>query len=229
MKTLIIDIETAPITKERLDSYISAFEPELMVEGDPDWVEVEADEKPKKGAKKKPKKPKPKVGSKSAKGGLHWLTGQICCVGVLPTDGEPVMFADEDEEVVLVGLYHYLYDAFPYLTVTFNGAEFDLPFIRMRGLLYGLDFSGLLPLEKFSKTHIDIYQVLGGKWVLPAKLAEYCWYFGIEDIDDTGAHVAELFRAGDIEAIVRHCRGDVIATEKLYKKVFPGGKRTKKY
>jgi DNA polymerase elongation subunit (family B) len=225
METLILDIETAPITTERLESYISTFEPELLIQEEPEWVEVEGE--PKK--KKKPKKPKPKVGAKSTKGGLHWLTGQICCVGVKPVGKEPVMFADEDEELVLVGLHEYLTGMYPYITVTFNGSEFDLPFIRMRGLLHGLDFSGLLPLEKFSKTHIDIYQVLGGKWVLPAKLAEYCWYFGIEDIDDTGAHVAELFRAGDIEAIVRHCRGDVIGTEKLYRKVFPGGKKTKKY
>lgn len=227
MTYLIVDIETAPIKTERLDSYIRTFEPELMVEEEPEWEEVEVDESPKKGKKKKPKKPKPKVGSKAAKGGLHWLTGQICCVGVKPIGGDPIIFADEDEEIVLVGLFDYLSSQYPYTMVTFNGAEFDLPFIRMRGLLHGLDFSTLLPLEKFSKQHIDIYQVLGGKWVLPAKLSEYCWYFGIEDICDSGASVAEQFRAGDIEAIANHCRGDVIGTEKLYKKVFPGGKKRK--
>lgn len=224
---IIIDIETAPIKKERLDSYIATFEPELLVEEEPEWVEVETDEKPKKGKKKPKAKKAPKVGSKAAKGGLHWLTGQICCVGVKPIGEEPVMFADEEEEVVLVGLFDYLSSVYPYTMVTFNGTDFDLPFLRMRGLLHGLDFSTLLPLEKFSKQHIDIYAVLGGKWQLPAKLSEYCWYFGINEICDSGASVAEQFAHGDIDAIIRHCRGDVVGTEKLYRKVFPGGKKRK--
>jgi uncharacterized protein YprB with RNaseH-like and TPR domain len=129
----------------------------------------------------------------------------------------------------MAGVYEVLSSEFPFTTVTFNGSEFDLPFLRMRGLLHGVDFAGVLPLEKFSKTHIDIYQVLGGKWVLPAKLAEYSWYFSIDDIVDSGADVARMWADGELDRIANHCRGDVIATEKLYNKIFPGGKKSKRY
>lgn len=225
--SLVIDLETVPIDVDRLDSYIRTFEPSLLIEEEPEWVEVETDEKPKKGRKKaKPKKdPKPK--SKAGSGGLHWLTGRIACVGIKPLGKEPVVLIDEDESVIMAGVYEILADNYPFTTITFNGSEFDLPFLRMRGLLHGVDFSGVLPLEKYSKTHLDLYQIMGGKWVLPAKLAEYAWYFGITDIVDSGADVARMWENGEFDRIANHCRGDVIATEGLYYRIFPGGKKRK--
>jgi uncharacterized protein YprB with RNaseH-like and TPR domain len=56
--------------------------------------------------------------------------------------------------------------------VTFNGQAFDIPFLYMRGLVHGLDFSALLPKEKWFKLHVDLYEHLGGKWGLNAKLDE---------------------------------------------------------
>lgn len=224
---LVLDIETCTISKERLDSFIAKFEP---ASEEPEEID-ESDIKPKKGAKKSKagKSTKAKTKPKSERGGLHYLTGQICVAGVKPFGEEPVMFGDKDESVVLVGLYEYLKSVAPYTVVTYNGSEFDIPFIRMRGLLYGLDFSSLLPIDKYSKTHIDLYSQLGGKWVLPSKLSELCWYFDIPDIEDSGANVQKLYEEGNIAQIVAHCRGDVIATEKLYKRIFPGGKRTTRY
>lgn len=227
MTSIILDIETVPIEVDRLADYIATFEPDAMVAEEPEWVEVETDEKPKKGKKKPKAKKAPKTASKANRGGLHWLTGRIACVGVKELGKEPIIFIDKDESVILVGLYEYLSGKYPYNTITFNGGEFDLPFLRMRALLYGIDLAGVLPYEKFSKTHIDIYQVLGGKWQLPAKLAEYAWFFGIDDIKDSGAEVARMWEEGKLDDIANHCRGDVISTEKLYHRVFPGGKKRK--
>lgn len=134
LTTIVLDIET--VATDRIDEYKEKFEPE------------------KKSSKKVLKSDKP---------GLHWLTGKVICICIKPLGKSAITFCDEDENLILSAFYEELLKLRPVNLVTFNGQAFDIPFLYMRGLVYGLDFSALLPREKWSKLHVDLYEHLGGK------------------------------------------------------------------
>lgn len=222
---LTLDLETASVDSERLQEFKDRFEPKPP-EPEPE-PEVE-EEKPKKRKKAK-KEEKPKK-LKSDRAGLHFLTGRVVCTGTKFVGREPQMFADEAEEVIMAGLYDYLAAHQPFTLVTFNGRDFDLPMLYMRGLLHGYDFAQVLPMDKYAKTHIDLYQHLGGRWGMNGKLEELAWHFGLEDdLDGHGSSIQGLYDAGDWESIIAHCRADVIVTERLYTRLFPHGIKPRRY
>lgn len=216
MTTLVIDIET--VRNDRLNDYIAKFEPAPPA---PNPEPEDEDEKPKK-RKTKPKKETTKKG-KSDKPGLSFLTGKLACICVKPLGKPAQAFADEDEGAILGALHEYLIEHRPVSLVTFNGKLFDVPFLVMRGLLYGYDLSPHLPNDRFAKNHIDIYaDILGGKWSSQnGKLSELAWYFQIDTIDGSGADVQRQYDAGEWDAIISHCIGDVEATEELLYRLQP--------
>jgi DNA polymerase elongation subunit (family B) len=220
MANLIIDIETISIESERLEDYKKHFEPvEPVVD------EEEPEINPKTGKPKRKAKAKSSSGKvrskKSEKPGLHWLTGRVIVACVKPEGKEPVAFSDDDEEKLLVALHEYLMARYPYTIITYNGKSFDVPFLVMRGALYGLDFASVLPSDRYSKSHFDVYEnTAGGKWGLPAKLSELAWFLGLPDVEGAGSQVQEQYNAGDIEGIIEHCKSDVTTTESIYKMLF---------
>ena len=165
---------------------------------------------------------KEKFGEKNKKakmGGLHFLTGRLVCAGVKHFNGPHMIFADEDEDVILTGLIEYLREGRVDQLITFNGLKFDLPFLRLRAALYGYDMTEYLPYEKYSKKHFDIYDQLGGKWGLNCTLAEYAWHFGLDTIEDHGSNIAKMYKNHDWEGIIGHNLGDLITTEEIYKRL----------
>ena len=222
---ITLDIETASIDKERLESFKNRFEPkppEPIIE-----EEDEAPKKKKKATKKKEEKPKK---LKSERAGLHYLTGRVVCAGAKPVGKKVEIFAHDEEDVLLAGLYECLDSYQPFTLVTFNGRDFDVPFIYMRGLLHGFDFSQVLPMDKYSKGHVDLYQHLGGKWGMNGKLEELAWHFGLVDgLDGHGSSIQQQFDSGDWESIIAHCRADVEVTEQLYARLFPHGRKPRRY
>lgn len=198
MAKVVLDIET--VASDRLVEYQKAFEPEDITK------KIKRSDKP----------------------GLHWLTGKVVCICVKPL-GKPLMtFCDEDEGAILSALYDCLLTLRPVNLITFNGRSFDVPFILMRGLTHGLDFSALLPRDKWSKLHMDLYEHLGGRWGLNAKLSEICWLLGINGICGSGSEIQGLYDNNDFPKIIEHCIGDVEAVEQLYNRLFPHGQAEQK-
>lgn len=223
MSNIILDIET--IANDRLHEYKEHFEP-APPEPEPEEEPV-VEINPKTGKPKRAKaKPKPKgegraKAKKSDKPGLSWLTGRVIVACIKPQGKEPIAFADDDEEKLLVALHEYLLARFPYTVVTFNGKSFDQPFLVMRGMLYGLDFASVLPSDRYSKSHIDLFETIGGgKWALPCKLSEAAWFFGLPDVEGSGKDVQRMYDENDIEGIINHCKSDVETTEKLFNIVY---------
>lgn len=218
---IVLDIETVSIDSEQLEDYKARFEPKPP-EPEP-GPEIE------EGSKKRRSKTKKTVSSvvdrkrklKSDRPGLHWLVGKLVCVGLKPIGKPAEMYCNEDEELVLTMLYEGLLEKRPIDLITFNGKAFDIPFINMRGLVHGLDFTHMLPNDRYSKMHLDLFETIGGKWNSNARLSELCWMFGIDCIEGEGNQMQKLYDQGDLEGIVNHCRGDVEATEQLYLKMFP--------
>lgn len=218
MSNIFIDIET--IASQRLEEYRKKFEP-APPEPEPE-VEEEVRISPKTGKPLKAKaKPKPKSTSrakslKSDKPGLSYLTGRIICAGVKPENMPAYMIVDNNEKALLEDLYDYLAARQPCTTIGYNSRAFDLPFITMRGLLYNINFADMFPQERYSKAHVDIYELIGGKWGMSCKLNELAWFLGLEDVEGSGAEVQKLYDEGNLQAISDHCQSDIETCEKIY-------------
>ena len=192
-RKIVLDLETVP--SARLQEYIEVFETE------------------KTGRQTK----------KSDKPGLSYITGEIAVIGLKELNGDSVVFYSPCEKEVISDAYGYLSSSRIDTLITYNGADFDLPFLRGRGKIYGYNFEQILPYGHNNRNHVDLYKDLGGKWGMPAKLSELAWLYGIPDIFESGNHVAELWAAGRYEEVADHCRGDIEVTARLYEIIHPRG------
>jgi len=106
--------------------------------------------------------------------------------------------------------------------VTFNGRNFDIPFLMMRSAIKRIKPTKNLITSRYNKKlHIDLleqftYYGLTKKF----NLDFYCRAFGVESPKSkgiSGMEVKNLYEAGKIKEIAIYCGKDVIATNELYK------------
>jgi predicted PolB exonuclease-like 3'-5' exonuclease len=115
------------------------------------------------------------------------------------------------------------YDVF----VTFNGRSFDIPFLLHRSVVCGVQPSHLFAHNRYLTKqslpyHVDLMDELTmyGAMNKRPSLHLLLQAYGIESkkgqVD--GSQVAELFKAGRFDELVRHNIDDVLATTALYEK-----------
>lgn len=108
------------------------------------------------------------------------------------------------------------------LVVTFNGRNFDLPFLRNRSAILGVEVRCDLVSQPpyLHEPHLDLYQILtGSSWgARPMNLDAACWAFGIESPKDAmdGSKVGEAFASKRYLDIASYNLLDIDATRKLY-------------
>jgi len=106
--------------------------------------------------------------------------------------------------------------------VTFNGRNFDLPFLMMRSAMLKVKPSKNLIKSRYDKkSHIDLLEQFTF-YGLTRKfnLDFYCNAFGIESPktkEISGMEVKNLYEAGRIKEIATYCSRDIYATYQLYK------------
>ncbi|MBM4158971.1 MAG: 3'-5' exonuclease [Ignavibacteria bacterium] len=113
------------------------------------------------------------------------------------------------------------------LFITFNGREFDCPFLMLRSMILGI--SPKIDLMKgsdfnFREYHIDLLKEMtfGRAERVGARrrfsLDFYCRQLGIGSpkSEYSGVIVKELFEGKKYKEIATYCLGDVIATKKLF-------------
>lgn len=112
--------------------------------------------------------------------------------------------------------------------VTFNGREFDCPFIMLRSLALKLRPSyNLMAGSDFNinSYHIDLMKELTFNKHSPQgarrkfSLDFYCKQFGIKSPKEEGVKgdmVKQLYEDGQLQTIADYCFGDVIATSNLF-------------
>jgi len=146
--------------------------------------------------------------------GKFELSKILCCC--VKEDDEEIEAYYDDEQVLI-------YDVFERLVhqdhiITFNGNSFDLPMLKMRGLIHGLytyaiDFN----IKAWSERCIDIRYQLTDKFGV-GDLAYWCRAFSIKppewQIDDK----SDLSKY-PIADVVKGCTDDVRATSELYNKL----------
>ena len=105
--------------------------------------------------------------------------------------------------------------------ITFNGRNFDVPFIMMRSAMLGIKVTKNLMGYRYGDEHIDLLEqfTFYGS-TRKFNLDFYCHSFGIESPKTTevsGMEVKNLYEAGRIKDIAVYCSKDIYATFQLYK------------
>lgn len=106
--------------------------------------------------------------------------------------------------------------------ITFNGRNFDIPFLMMRSAMLKVRPSKNLMGKRFdSHNHIDLLEQFTFYGVTRKfNLDFYCHSFGVESPKSkgiSGMEVKNLYEAGRIKDIAVYCAEDVSATYKLFK------------
>ncbi len=105
--------------------------------------------------------------------------------------------------------------------ITFNGRNFDVPFIMMRSAMLGVKVSRNLMGYRYGDEHIDVLELFTFYGATRKfNLDFYCQSFGIESPkskDISGMEVKNLYEAGRIKDIAVYCSKDIYATYRLFK------------
>ena len=220
MKKLVIDIETVGLPWEELDPYVR----EYLIKGLSDGDAEEA----------------------KRSGGLSPFRGRIIAIGVINIDdGRSCALYEvpgqEDVRVEKAGLRTYIsgtekqilekfWDWFESDSrfITFNGRQFDGPFLMIRSAIHGLTPKrDLVGMRYELHPNCDLREVLNffgtpnpRQYKFNLDLA--CKAFGVETSKGEGLDgrsVEAWYRAGRHREIAEYCMDDVRATAELYEKL----------
>ena len=220
MKKLVIDIETVGVPWEEHDPYVR----EYLIKG---MSEAEAEEEKRRGALS------PFTGRIVAIGVVNAETGRSCAMYEVPGQTEVITRKDGNrtmisgtEKQILEKFWEYLDrdDRF----ISFNGRQFDGPFLMIRSAIRGISPKRDLVGNRYRfHPNCDLREVLNFNGTINPRQMRFnldlaCKTFGIvssktEGMD--GRAVETLYRAGRYEDIATYCLEDVRATCELYLKL----------
>ncbi|MCF6269258.1 MAG: ribonuclease H-like domain-containing protein [Melioribacteraceae bacterium] len=170
---------------------------------------------------------------------LYPLTARVVAIGMLNTETEHSMVLYEDsvesewqsengdvkycaysEKEMLTRFWEYAKKADA--VITFNGRNFDIPFLMMRSAILKVKPTRNFIRKRYdNKSHIDLLDKFTQYGITKKfNLDFYCQTFGIESPKShgvSGMDVKELYEAGKIKEIATYCSHDVKATYELYK------------
>jgi 3'-5' exonuclease len=220
MKKLVIDIETVGTPWEEHDPYVR----EYLIKG---MNEAEAEEEKRRGALS------PFIGRVVAIGVVNAETGKSCAMYEVPGQNELITRVEGsrtlisgNERLILEKFWQFIAkeDRF----ISFNGRQFDGPYLMIRSAIHGLvpkrDLVG--PRYRFHP-NCDLREVLNFSGTLNGRQIRFnldlaCKSFGIQSSKTEGMDgrsVETLYRAGRYEDIAIYCLEDVRATCELYLKL----------
>lgn len=212
MNFLYLDIETLPCEDEALKAEIAAGilppgnykKPETIAE----WEKTE----------------KPKLIEEAmSKTGLDGGFGKVLCIGWAIDDG-PVRVAHEEEERLLLQKvladWAEILDRIP-TVVGHNIAGFDLRFLWQRCVVNEVFPQGLLPAMQAKPWDKNLHDTML-MWHPQNKvsLTKLCKILGVRKDDQVdGSQVGALFKAGELDKIIAHCKSDVEAVRECHRRL----------
>ena len=106
--------------------------------------------------------------------------------------------------------------------ISFNGRNFDVPFLLMRSALNKIKPTRNLMTNRFDTSlHVDLLEQFTFYGITRKfNLDFYCHAFGIESPKSkgiSGMEVKTLYEAGRVKDIAVYCGQDILATAKLFK------------
>jgi DNA polymerase elongation subunit (family B) len=158
---------------------------------------------------------------------FHPFFSKMIAVGLQDEGDSPILIAGDNEGDILTELWEELDRIQPNLIVTFNGMEFDVPFLSLRSISNGKKPTFRIATDKWkmeTSNHFDCMHALSMKgsfsWV---SLEMACRLLGIEIPNDRvkATRLEELYKAKDWEAIRKRTSQDLRLTEQLFLKIRP--------
>jgi DNA polymerase elongation subunit (family B) len=156
---------------------------------------------------------------------MHPMFSRVLVVGLKFPNKDTELYYFKDEKELLEKFWSRLKDLKPGLIVTFNGYNFDIPFIHVRSKLNNVSSTMDINLNKWrsdNSNHFDCMQVLSANQAfLNVALDISCQVLDISIPEPRhyGDEVYKLYQAGDMASIKEHCRQDVELTEQLFLKI----------
>jgi len=218
---LILDIETVGFDLQNL----AESQQEFLLR----YAEKETDEKLKIEKKKETERYL----------SLYPFTSRVIAIGLLNTDteGSLILYNSENSEEIEVSEKKIQYRGtsekemllllWSYIrktdkVITFNGRNFDVPFLMLRSSILQIKPSTNLINNRYNITkHIDLLDQFTFYGICKKfNLDFYCHAFNIGSPKSkgiSGMEIKELYRAGKIKDIAVYCGEDIQATYKLYK------------
>ena len=153
--------------------------------------------------------------------GKFELNKIICCC-IKKDDEDIISYINEninhkeDEKFIISGVFEQLVTQDH--IITFNGNSFDLPMLKMRGLIHGLHTTMPFNIKQWSEHYIDVRYQLTDKYGV-GDLAYWSRVFGVEppqwgeDMDKSDLNKYP------IADVAKACRDDVRCTYELYQKL----------
>ena len=148
------------------------------------------------------------------------LTGRIACIGYAIDNGDPqVIQCDEDEEDGLRTLMDVHFSRNVHTVIAHNGAGFDFDWMFKRLLL--IDHPHARKFYQAKPWDTDLQDTLvawrGSNKRAKGSMDAICEFFGWSRADNPirGGEVFDRYVAGDMAAIVQHCREDVVDLRRL--------------
>jgi DNA polymerase elongation subunit (family B) len=156
---------------------------------------------------------------------MHPLFSRIILIGLKPANKETELFYPKDEKDLLTRFWSRLSELKPAYVVTFNGYNFDIPFIEIRSKIKEVQPTIGINQNKYkmdSSNHIDCMQMLSSSQTfLNVALDISCRVLGIPVPEErvAGEEIPKLYAAGKFDILKEHCKQDVEITEQLYLKL----------
>lgn len=150
--------------------------------------------------------------------------GEIICIGMHHNMGAGSSIAlTGSEESILQNFWDKI-KSFNGTFVSFNGLEFDVPFIIKRSMKHKIlpTNNNFLDQRRYSKwPHFDVKAILGN-WntFMGGSLKLVCEIYGIASPKEGEVHADNVYAAyknNNINEIAEYCKRDIIATYELYK------------
>ncbi len=108
------------------------------------------------------------------------------------------------------------------LVVSYNGREFDVPFLQVRSLVHAIPARvDLMSRPHSLRPHLDLFRVLGQGRAGSTSLDVVCWALGVPSPKThmDGSQVGPAYARGEIESIAEYNAADVRATIAVYQQV----------
>lgn len=170
---------------------------------------------------------------------LYPFSAKIIAIGMLNTQSEKLVvlyegsqkeeWKNEEKSITYISMseteminYFWKYAEKSKKLISFNGRNFDLPFLMIRSAINKIKPSKNFLKNRYdSSTHIDLLEQFTFYGLTKKfNLDFYCYAFEIESPKSkgiTGMEVKEMYKAGLTKDIAVYCGKDVYATYQLYK------------
>jgi DNA polymerase elongation subunit (family B) len=137
---------------------------------------------------------------------LYPMTGKILGIGLLLPEKGTATYIEEDEPTML----SYLNDLFsrrPPRLITFNGKNFDIPYLKIRSAILGIKLYPISTKRYDTSLHFDVREVLTNFGAnQKGTLKQWAIVFGQEPQKDSGKDIHLLTKEERQEKCLADCR-----------------------